>query len=119
MIAIREAVRHGAIWTLVGFTSLIGAGLATAGGVIWLSERMALPAALAIAAAIWILLPLIFAISIQRQDHASGHGNGQSKAPQPPRPHYGTLLLAASAGLAMAQGKTEDAAKLFREMDPE
>ena len=119
MFAIRETVRNGAAWALVGLTSFVGAGLATAGGVIWLNEQMPLPAALAIAAAIWVLLPLLFALYVQRDDHASSHGTVQDKAPQSPRPHYGTLLLAASAGLAMARGKTEDAAKLFREMDPE
>ncbi len=113
MFAIRSTLKSGAVWIVTGFTSLVGAGLATAGGVLWLAELVPLHAALGLAGFLWIALPLVAALSFDRKKRLA------AEAPQADsRPQYGTLLIAASAGLAIAQGRTEDAAILLRELDP-
>jgi len=113
MFAIRSTLKSGAVWIVAGFTCLVGAGLATAGGVLWLAEFVPLHAALALAGFLWIALPLAVALSFDRKKRQLAEATqAESKT------HYGTLLVAASAGLAMAQGRTEDAAILFRELDP-
>lgn len=113
MFAIRSTLRSGAVWVVAGFTSLIGAGLATAGGVLWLAEIIPLQGALALAGLLWVALPLAVALSFDRKKRLAMEAPRADSKPQ-----YGTLLIAASAGLAIAQGRTEDAAILLRELDP-
>lgn len=113
MFAIRSTLKSGAVWVVVGFSSLVGAGLASAAGVLWLAEIVPLQGALALTGFLWIALPLAVALFFERKKRQE-----EAAPPVENKPHYGTLLIAASAGLAIAQGRTEDAAVLMRELDP-
>jgi len=113
MFAIRSTLKTGAVWVVAGFTSFVGIGLGTAAGVLWLAEFVPLHAALALAGLLWIALPLVAALSFNRKKRLA-----EAAPPAESKPHYGTMLLAASAGLAIAQGRTDDAVILLRELDP-
>jgi drug/metabolite transporter (DMT)-like permease len=113
MAKLRDTLRNGALWGVVALTSLVGLALATVALILCLSEELNPAAAYAIAGGLWLFLPPILIICFTRSPQPAA-----KPEPAPSKIGVGTMLTALSAGIAMSQGRSKDAATLFRELDP-
>ncbi|MAO93130.1 MAG: hypothetical protein CMM78_12010 [Rhodospirillaceae bacterium] len=113
MALFRNKLRNGALWGVVAVTSLVGLALATVALVLWLSTELNPAAAFAIAGGLWFFLPLIFVLVFTQSPESK-----TKSEPTPTKVGVGSMLTAFSAGIAMSQGRSKEAAEMFQELDP-
>ncbi|HAJ22585.1 MAG TPA: hypothetical protein DCL95_21440 [Rhodospirillaceae bacterium] len=115
MAKLSATLRNGALWGVVVLTSLVGLGLATVALILWLSAALNPAAAFAIAGGVWFFLPLVLVLMFTR---APAPETKAKSEPAPSKIGIGSMLTAFSAGIAMSQGRSKDAAAMFQELDP-